>query len=262
MSLRCGTEVLALFVDITRLDRLEKIRREFVANVSHELRTPLTSIKAFVENLIDGGLDDPENAQRFLQIVERHADHMGELIEDLTDLSSIETGSVTLELRRVDASEVAREVVEQLRPLATKRDVEVRIALSTPFPVTSDRRRLEQMLINLINNAIKFNREGGRVVIDGQASTAGTTIIVEDTGIGIPSASQTKIFERFYQVSRDRSRAVGGTGLGLSIVKHLMRLHGGRVQLVSELGHGTKVTLDFPTTDDERCVVPLASSSR
>jgi two-component system phosphate regulon sensor histidine kinase PhoR len=257
-----GTEVLALFVDITRLDTLEKVRREFVANVSHELRTPLTSIKAFVENLIDGGIDDPDNAQKFLQIVNRHAEHMGELIEDLTDLSLIETGSVTLELRRVDGSEVAREVVEQLRPLAEKRDVDVRIALTSPFPVTSDRRRLEQMLTNLVSNSIKFNREGGRVVIDGQATPDGITIVVEDTGIGIPAASHEKVFERFYQVSRDRSRAVGGTGLGLSIVKHLMRLHGGRVRLQSELGHGTKITLEFPTSDEERRVVPLATSAR
>jgi two-component system phosphate regulon sensor histidine kinase PhoR len=257
-----GTEVLALFVDITRLDRLEKVRREFVANVSHELRTPLTSIKAFVENLMDGGLDDAGNAQKFLQIVNRHADHMGELIEDLTDLSLIETGSVMLELRRVDATEVAREVVEQLKPLAAKRDVDVRIALTSPLPVTSDRRRLEQMLTNLVSNAIKFNREGGRVVLDGTASADSTTIVVEDTGIGIPAASQEKVFERFYQVSRDRSRAVGGTGLGLSIVKHLMRLHGGRVHLRSELGRGSKITLEFPTTDDERRVVPLATSAR
>ena len=257
-----GTEVLALFVDITRLDRLEKVRREFVANVSHELRTPLTSIKAFVENLIDGGIDDPDNAEKFLQIVNRHADHMGELIEDLTDLSLIETGAVALELRTVDACEVAREVVEQLRPLAEKRDVDVRIAMTAPFPVTSDRRRLEQMLTNLVNNAIKFNREGGRVVVDGSSSPEATTIVVEDTGIGIAAASHEKVFERFYQVSRDRSRAVGGTGLGLSIVKHLMRLHGGRVHLRSVLGHGSTITLEFPTIDDERRVVPLAPSAR
>jgi len=255
-------EVLALFVDITRLDRLERVRREFVANVSHELRTPLTSIKAFVENLIDGGLDDSENALRFLQIISRHADHMGELIDDLTDLSSIETGAIALELRRVDACEVAREVAEQLRPLAEKRDVDVHIALPSPFRVTSDRRRLEQILTNLVSNAIKFNREGGRVVVDGHGSPDRTAIKVEDTGIGIPAASHAKVFERFYQVSRDRSRAVGGTGLGLSIVKHLMRLHGGRVELVSELGHGSTFTLEFPTTDDERRVVPVAKSAR
>jgi len=252
-----GQEVLALFVDITRLERLEKVRREFVANVSHELRTPLTSIKAFVENLIDGGMAEPESSRKFLDIVRRHADHMGELIEDLTDLSLIETGSVTLELRKVDACEVAREIAEQLRPLASSRDVEVRIELGAPFPVTADRRRLEQMLTNLVNNAIKFNRQGGRVVIEGCAAPEGTSIVVEDTGIGIPSSSLEKVFERFYQVNRDRSRAVGGTGLGLSIVKHLMRLHGGRVRLESELGRGSRFTLEFPTTDAERRVVPL-----
>jgi two-component system phosphate regulon sensor histidine kinase PhoR len=249
--------VLALFVDITRLDRLEKVRREFVANVSHELRTPLTSMKAFVENLIDGGLADIESSRRFLEIVRRHTDHMGELIEDLTDLSLIETGSVLLELRRVDAAEVAHEVAEQLRPLAASRDVEVRIELRSPFHVTADRRRLGQMLTNLIHNAIKFNREGGRVVIDGRAGVENTSIVVEDTGIGIPSTALEKVFERFYQVNRDRSRAVGGTGLGLSIVKHLMRLHGGRVVLESELGRGSRFTLEFPGTDAERRVVPI-----
>ncbi|HXV77314.1 MAG TPA: histidine kinase dimerization/phospho-acceptor domain-containing protein, partial [Candidatus Polarisedimenticolaceae bacterium] len=213
-------DVLALFVDITRLDRLEKVRREFVANVSHELRTPLTSIKAFVENLIDGGLEDGDNARKFLEIVRRHADHMGELIEDLTDLSLIETGSIMLELRRVDAAEVAREVVAKCRPLAEARDVEVRIDLPSPLFVTSDRRRLEQMLTNLVHNALKFNREGGQVVIGGESSLGATTLFVEDTGIGIPSNHLDKVFERFFQVNRDRSRAVGGTGLGLSIVKH------------------------------------------
>ena len=255
-------EALVLFVDITRLERLEKVRREFVANVSHELRTPLTSITAFVENLIDGGLGEPEDARKFLEIVQRHANHMGELIEDLTDLSLIETGSVSLELRRVDACEVAREVAARLEPLAASRDVEIRIEIPSPFHVTADRRRLEQMLTNLVNNAIKFNREGGRVRVEGRAEEGRTALIVEDTGIGIPSSSQEKVFERFYQVNRDRSRAVGGTGLGLSIVKHLMRLHGGRVVLESELGHGSRFTLEFSTIDPERRHLPLARDIR
>jgi two-component system phosphate regulon sensor histidine kinase PhoR len=254
-------EVLALLVDVTRLDRLEKIRREFVANVSHELRTPLTSIKAFVENLLDGGLDDPENARKFLEIVRRHSDHMGELIEDLTDLSLIETGSISLELRRVDATEVVREVVEQLRPLADARDVAISVRLPSPFHVTADRRRLEQMLSNLITNAIKFNREGGQVVVAGETVPV-STLTVEDTGIGIPSNNLEKVFERFYRVSRDRSRAVGGTGLGLSIVKHLMRLHGGSVTLESELGHGSRFTLRFPPGETRGKLVALTGGAR
>ena len=237
---------LVLLFDVTRLEALERVRQEFVADVSHELRTPLTSIRAFVENLLDGGIADPEHARSFLEIVRRHADRMGALIEDLTDLSLIETGAVLLELRAVDAAEVVREILEQLAPLAAARRVRLSSQLSAPFLVHADRRRLEQMLSNLVDNAIKFNRENGTVTVRGRREAAGTTLIVEDTGQGIAADSLERVFLRFYQVERGRSRELGGTGLGLSIVKHLMRLHGGRVRVESELGAGSRFLLEFP----------------
>jgi len=237
---------LVLLFDVTRLEALERVRQEFVADVSHELRTPLTSIRAFVENLLEGGMEDREHARSFLEIVRRHADRMGALIEDLTDLSLIETGAVLLERRSADAAEVVREILEQLAPLATARHVQLRSELPAPFPVHADRRRLEQMLSNLVDNAIKFNREDGNVVVRGTREAGGATLIVEDTGQGIAADSLERVFLRFYQVERGRSRELGGTGLGLSIVKHLMRLHGGRVRVESELGTGSRFLLEFP----------------
>ncbi len=237
---------LALLFDITELERLEAVRREFVANVSHELRTPLTSILASVETLLDDANVEPGDARRFLEIVRKHAQRMSDLIEDLTDLSLIETGAVSLDVAVLDAAEVVRGVVEHLAPLAAGRRVAIQLELPSPLPLAADRRRLEQVLTNLIDNAVKFNRAGGRVVIRGRREGALTTLSVVDTGIGIPADSLEKIFHRFHQVSRDRSRELRGTGLGLAIVKHLMRLHGGSVRVDSELGAGSTFTLEFP----------------
>ena len=237
---------LILFLDITRLEALERVRREFVANVSHELRTPLTSIKAFVETLIEGGLRDPDNSLRFLDIVARHADRMQALIDDLTDLSLIETGAVRLAIGPVDVREVAEEVVAQSAPRRAGSNVEVLLELPPGWRVRADRRRLEQILINLLDNAVKFNRPGGTVRLTG-ADVGGRRLVrVEDTGFGIPAESLDKIFNRFYRVDASRAREAGGTGLGLAIVKHLMRLHAGGVTATSELGRGSVFTLDFP----------------
>jgi two-component system phosphate regulon sensor histidine kinase PhoR len=241
---------LVLFFEVSRLEALERVRREFVANVSHELRTPLTSIKAFVETLLDGGVDDREHAVRFLTIVRRHADRMNALIDDLTDLSLIETGSVSLDLQVLDAGEVARDVVTQLAPGAGQ-EIAVRCEVPSPFPVLADRRRLEQVLVNLVDNAIKFNRLGGTVIVSGLVQEGHPVLAVEDTGVGIPADSLEKVFHRFYRVDKTRSREAGGTGLGLAIVKHLMRLHGGAVRLRSELGHGARFELEFPSVAEE-----------
>jgi two-component system phosphate regulon sensor histidine kinase PhoR len=237
---------LILFFDITRLEALEGVRREFVANVSHELRTPLTSIKAFVETLFEDELRDRENSLRFLEIVRKHADRMGELIDDLTDLSLIETGAVSLELQEVDAHEVVEEVALQLSHRHGSSGVEIRVDVPSPFVLRSDRRRLEQILVNLMDNAVKFNRPGGHVRVSATIVAGRPTIAVEDNGVGIPADSLEKVFHRFYRVDRARSREVGGTGLGLAIVKHLMRLHGGQVGLESEVGRGSRFVLEFP----------------
>ncbi|HEX6851266.1 MAG TPA: ATP-binding protein [Candidatus Polarisedimenticolaceae bacterium] len=237
---------LILFFDVTRLEALERVRQDFVANVSHELRTPLTSIKAFVETLSDDGLEDREQSLKFLSIVRKHADRMGELIDDLTDLSLIETGAVALDQQELDAGEVARDVAAQLALKARAAGVEVAVEIPDPFPVRADRRRLVQILVNLIDNAIKFNRPGGRVVVGGGTEEGRPTLWVEDTGTGIPADSLEQVFHRFYRVDKARSKEIGGTGLGLAIVRHLMRLHGGQVVLASEIGRGSRFTLEFP----------------
>jgi len=238
--------VIVMFFDVTRLEKLESVRRDFVGNVSHELRTPLTSIKAFVETLQEGGLDDKANSERFLGIIRKHADRMGDLIEDLTDLSLIETGAISLEVRELAAADLVRGVAEQLQPLAQRRHVTVEIAVGDPFPIRADRRRLEQMITNLLDNAIKFSNPGGRVTVRGTTNAEYAVLAFEDHGVGIPAESSEKIFNRFYQENRDEAREKGGTGLGLSIVKHLMRLHGGRVRVESEFGAGSVFFLEFP----------------
>jgi two-component system phosphate regulon sensor histidine kinase PhoR len=246
-----GHSVLALFFDITRLEALEGVRRTFVANVSHELRTPLTAVKAFVETLLDGDLRDRDHSIKFLEITRKHVERMEALIDDLTDLSLIETGAITLEIGTVDAAEVARDVIEQLRPRAASNEVQLDSRLPTPFPVQADRRRLEQVLTNLVDNAIKFNRKGGEVRIGGREGHGRRILEVEDTGVGIPLEAREKIFHRFYRVDPDRSREAGGTGLGLAIVKHLMRLQGGSIRVESEVGVGTRFELDLPAPESE-----------
>ena len=241
---------LALLFDITRLETLEGVRREFVSNVSHELRTPLTAIQAFVETLLDGGMDDTANRTRFLAIIQRHTSFMGELIDELSDLNKIETGAVDLDLTDLDL----REVVDKLaQTCGGGEQIEFKIDIPSGFRLQADRRRLEQILTNLLDNAMKFNRPGGTVRITAkriQADGPGRTeVVIQDDGIGIPSDCVEKVFGRFFRVDEARSKDIRGTGLGLSIVKHLMRLHGGRVELASELGAGTRVTLIFEDQD-------------
>ncbi len=237
---------LILFFDVTRLEALERVRREFVADVSHELRTPLTSIKAFVENLIEERLVDGDESLRFLEIVRKHADRMGALIDDLTDLSLIETGAVALDLTPIDASELAHDVVAQFAFRADAAGVEVQVELPSPFPLIADHRRLWQVLVNLVDNAIKFSHRGGVVHLTGDMREGRPRITVRDTGVGIPPDALEQVFHRFFRADKARSRELGGTGLGLAIVKHLMRLHDGEVSVVSELGRGATFTLEFP----------------
>lgn len=249
---------VGLLFDITRLTALESVRREFVADVSHELRTPLASIKSFVETLLAGGIDDRENNRRFLEIIRRHSDRMEAILDDLTDLSRIETGAVSLDLESVELAPLVRDLLDSMRPKAIASDVSLAMDVPDGIRVTGDRRRMEQIVINLLENAIKFNKRGGSVTVrapighEGEgperAWTAGRVVRVEveDTGIGIPAEALDRIFNRFYRVERSRSRQMGGTGLGLSIVKHLMRLHGGTVRVASRLGEGSRFILEFP----------------
>ncbi len=237
---------IVLFFDVTRLEALESMRKEFVANVSHELRTPLTSIKASVLTLIDADGAPPEVTQRFLETIRRNAERMAALVEDLTDLSLIETGAIKLDVRRVDLAPVARDVVAQLAPRYAASDVAVEVEVPAGMTVAADRRRLEQVLVNLVDNALKFNRPGGRVRLEAHPAADGRGVItVEDTGDGIPSDHLERIFHRFHRVDPARANELGGTGLGLAIVKHLVQLHGGSVRVESELGKGSQFVVEI-----------------
>ncbi|ANM29962.1 hypothetical protein ABI59_10840 [Acidobacteria bacterium Mor1] len=238
---------IVLLYDITRIEALESVRREFVANVSHELRTPLTSIKAFLETLLSSPNEDPEARQKFLGIIAKHARRMEDLVDDLTDLSRIETGSVELHPSVFDAAQMCREIATDLEPRTAELDVSLIVSLPAPFTIYADRRRMEQVMTNLMDNAIKFNRQNGQVRVTGSIhQSGGARLVVEDDGVGIAAESADKIFRRFYRVDPARSREAGGTGLGLAIVKHLMRLHGGSITVESELGSGSRFVLELP----------------
>ena len=236
---------LGVFFDITRTERLEIIRQEFLSNVSHELRTPLTAILAFVETLETGAMEDAESSQRFLSIIRKNASRMHGLIDDILELTAIEGGNVTLRAATVELHELVAEVCASLAAKAAANGVTLVNRVEPDAAVFADSRRLEQMLTNLIDNGIKFSREGGTVTIRHEPGTR-DRIMVEDNGDGIPAQHLERLFERFYRVDRARSRDIGGTGLGLAIVKHLALLHGGEVTVDSELGKGTIFTIHLP----------------
>jgi two-component system phosphate regulon sensor histidine kinase PhoR len=236
---------LGVFFDITRTERLENIRQEFLSNVSHELRTPLTSIIAFVETLETGAMEDPESAQRFLSIIRKNASRMHSLIDDILELTAIEGGNVRLRAAPVELYTLVEEVCASF----AAQHVTLQNNVPPEVMVYADERRLEQMLTNLIENGIKFSREHGTVAISYESGER-DKILVQDNGDGIPAQHLERLFERFYRVDRARSREMGGTGLGLAIVKHLALLHGGEVTVTSEVGKGTTFTIHLPIRTD------------
>ncbi|MDQ1638326.1 MAG: two-component system, OmpR family, phosphate regulon sensor histidine kinase PhoR [Pyrinomonadaceae bacterium] len=239
---------LGVFIDVTRIERLERVRQEFLSNISHELRTPLTSILAFVETLETSALEDQESAKHFLTIIRKNAVRMNTLISDIIELSAIESGNVKVRAEQVALSPLVTEVISFLAAQAEARPVTVVNEVTADIVVFADARRLEQMLTNLIDNAIKFNREGGKVTVKFERSSR-DQIMIEDTGEGIPAQYLDRLFERFYRVDRARSREVGGTGLGLAIVKHLARAHGGEASVTSEVGKGSTFIIELPRND-------------
>lgn len=245
---------IGVFFDITQLEKLERVRQEFLSNVSHELRTPLTAILAFVETLEAGALDDPENSQRFLAIIRKNAARMQNLIDDILELSAIESGTTGVQSQTVELLPLANDVITSLAAQAKSRDVVIRNEVSPNTQVFADPRRLEQMLTNLVENAIKFNRDGGEVVIECENGTR-SRIRVRDTGEGIPAQHLDRLFERFYRVDRARSRDLGGTGLGLAIVKHLALAHGGEVGVQSEVGQGSVFEIELPSAPARKGLV-------
>ena len=244
-----GRSAVGFFYDITQIERLEKVRQEFLSNISHELRTPLTSILAYVETLEDSAIDDPENNRRFLAVIRRNADRMHSLIADIAELSQIETGNVTLDKKDVRLSQLIEEIFAALSSKAATRNIELINDVDQTATVRADPIRLEQMLTNLVDNAIKFNREGGTISVSMTDVDHKSLISVADTGEGIVPENLQRIFERFYRIDRGRTREVGGTGLGLAIVKHLARLHGGEVFVASTLGRGTTFSVELPRSE-------------
>lgn len=237
---------IGTFYDITQIEHLERVRQEFLSNISHELRTPLTSILAYVETLEDSAIDDPENNHRFLAVIRRNAERMHALIADIAELSQIETGNISLDVRDVRLSPVIDETFAALSSKAADRRVDLINQVAPDSTVHVDPMRLEQMLTNLIDNAIKFNRESGTVTVSLSRQPDKSVVSVSDTGEGIVPENLNRIFERFYRIDRGRTRNVGGTGLGLAIVKHLARLHGGDVSASSTLGLGTTFSIELP----------------
>ena len=239
--------------DISDLRKLERVRRDFVANVSHEFRTPLTAIQGFAETLLAGALDDPENRMRFLGIILEHSRRLGRLTEDLLVLSKMDADRLELEIRPLPVSQFVESCVETARPRARGRNLRLFLNLQANLPdIAGDRRRLAEVLDNLLQNAVQYTPAGGEIRVTASADGNEVVFTVSDTGIGIPQSDQPRIFERFYRVDAARSREVGGTGLGLSIAKHLVEAHGGRIWVDSEVGSGSQFHFAVPVFDNER----------
>ena len=236
---------LLLIQDLTRVRRLETVRRDFISNISHELRTPLASLKALTETLQDGALSDPEAAPRFLGRITTEVDALTQMAQELLDLSKIESGQVELSLKPVAPKKLLVSAAERMRLQAERAGLSLRVDCPDDLPkVNVDEPRIEQVLVNLIHNAVKFTRPGGDVVLLAEAGDGVVRCAVKDSGVGIPADDVPRIFERFYRV--DKSRAGGGTGLGLSISRHLVETHGGLIWAESVEGKGSSFFFTLP----------------
>jgi two-component system phosphate regulon sensor histidine kinase PhoR len=237
---------LAVLRDVSHVKQLEKIREDFVANVTHELKTPLTSIKGYID-LLRSKRRDPEEADQFYEIIDIEADRLQDLISDLLELSAIQAGDKHSPRReRVYLYPIVDEIFMNLCPLARKSDIHFHLDVDPDFYLMATEGRLNQLMTNLISNAVKYNKPGGDVWVETKKERNRSIIVVRDNGIGIPEEDKARIFERFYRVSKSRSRELGGTGLGLAIVKHIASLYGGSVRVYSELGKGTSFYVIFP----------------
>ena len=236
---------LLLVQDLTRLRRLETVRRDFISNLSHELRTPLASLKALTETLQDGALDDPPAARRFIDQIQVETDALTQMVTELLELSRIESGRLSLELKSVAPHELLDSASGRMQLQAERAGLSLRVECADDLPkVKIDSQRLEQVLVNLIHNAVKFTRASGEVVLLAEAGNSEVRFAVRDTGIGIPMEDISRIFERFYRV--DKSRAGSGTGLGLSIAKHIVEAHGGKIWAESVEGQGSTFYFTIP----------------
>lgn len=227
--------------DIVQLTKLEQVRKEFLENVSHELRTPIFAIQGFLETLLNGAVDDPSVNRSFLEKAQANATRLNALLEDLINISQIESGEMKMSFRYFPIGEFLQSVAREIQPVASQNNVTLAVDLQTPngTEVFGDKERLRQVLSNLIENGLKYNRKGGEVCLSTEEKDEVVRISVRDTGLGIPDEHVSRIFERFYRVDKDRSREVGGTGLGLAIVKHIIEAHGSTTEVESVVGKGT-----------------------
>lgn len=247
-------QTILVFHDVTRLKELENTRRDFVANVSHELRTPISLIKGFTETLLDGALDDPKKSREFLQTIDKHADRLSYLIDDLLTLSRLESGQLALNRQPTELQPLALRVHDDLRAKAAKRSIRLETDIPDGLMLDADGDRLQQAVFNLVDNAIKYGQPEGHVRIEAQPNGRGMAeVAVVDDGPGIPTTAADKVFERFFRVDKARSRETGGTGLGLAIVKHIVQSHGGRVRLESEPSTGSRFILSLPLAVKTAC---------
>jgi two-component system phosphate regulon sensor histidine kinase PhoR len=238
---------ILVFHDITELRRLEKIRQDFVANVSHELRTPISSIKGYAETLLEGALEDKDNAKEFISIIYQDSNRLANLINDLLDLSKIESGKMKMNFIPLDPVSLIKRAVTVIENQAKAKSIALKLDFASDLPkIKADETRFSQVMINILDNAIKYSSEGGSATISAKVVNNALQIDISDTGIGISEKDLPRIFERFYRVDKARSRELGGTGLGLSIVKHIVSAHGGQVWVKSELGFGSTFSFTIP----------------
>ncbi len=237
--------------DITDLRKLERVRRDFVANVSHEFKTPLTAIQGFAETLLAGALEDEQNRGRFLEIIVEHARRLARLTDDLLKLSKMDADRLELEISDTSVAQFVATCIETAERRAAEKQLELIVEIPQDLPdIAADRRRLAEVLQNLLDNAIQYTLPGGQITLSAARDGHEVVFTVSDTGIGIPKADQPRIFERFYRVDAARSREVGGTGLGLAIAKHLVEVHGGRLWVDSEIGQGSQFHFSVPEYED------------
>ncbi|HSP80462.1 MAG TPA: ATP-binding protein [Myxococcaceae bacterium] len=236
----------AVFHDVTELRRLEKVRKDFVANVSHELRTPITAIRGYSETLQGGALKDEQMAPRMVEIIHRQSERLSELVEDLLELSRLESRELTLKVADVPLAVAVARATDVVRPKAQGKQISIELDVPQGLLAKGDARGVEQVLLNLLDNAVKYTPDGGQVVVTGSLEEDRCVVHVRDTGVGIEPRHLARIFERFYRVDKGRSRDMGGTGLGLSIVKHLMSAMGGEVRVESQPNEGSVFTIFLP----------------
>jgi len=251
-------KTMIVFHDVTRLKKLEKVKEDFVANVTHEIRTPLTAIIGYLETIKNGAIVNIDETKKFVDIILNQAERLNRLVEDLLTLSHIELKELKFNFENVSINAAITNVISLVETKAKEKKITIHNNVRENFPmIRADKDKLTQIFVNILDNAVKFTPESGRITIVAKEADAYTAVSISDTGIGVPRDEIQRLGERFYRVDRSRSRDLGGTGLGLSIVKHLMIAHGGRMEIESELGRGTTVSLLFPLAKKEQNRVPL-----